>query len=55
LKSILGGVRDKIYFVRFEVFTAVKIQYVVFQVDALCSMVVGYHNFRGPGCLSLQD
>jgi len=31
---------------RFEVFMAVKIEFVVFGVLVPCSMVVGYHCFR---------
>jgi hypothetical protein len=33
--------------VRFEVFTAVKIEFVVSWVAALCSVMVGYQHFRG--------
>jgi hypothetical protein len=33
---------------RFEVFTAVKVELVVFWLLAPCGMVVGYQSFRGP-------
>jgi hypothetical protein len=33
--------------VRFEVFVAVKIKFVVFWVVMPCSMIVGYQRFRG--------
>jgi len=39
---------------RFEVFTTVKIQFVVFWLIAPCSVVVGYQSFGGPCCLHLH-
>jgi len=36
-----------IFGVRFEVFVAVKIKFVVFWVVMPCSMIVGYQRFRG--------
>jgi hypothetical protein len=39
--------------VRFEVFTAVKIQSDVFWVVTLCGVAVGYKRFGGPSCLHL--
>jgi len=41
--------------VRFEVFTAVKIQVEFFWVVMPYSAVVEYQRFRGPCCLHLQD
>jgi len=38
----------------FEVFTAMKIQIVVFWVVMPCSDVVGYRRFGGPCCLHLH-
>jgi hypothetical protein len=40
--------------VRFEVFTAKKIQVKVSWVATLCSVKVGYQQFGGPCCLHLQ-
>jgi len=37
-----------VYCVRFQVFTGVKIQTMVFKVVTVCSNVVGYQHFRGP-------
>jgi hypothetical protein len=41
-------------FARFEVFTVMKMQVVVFCVVRPCSVVVGYQRFGGPCCLHLQ-
>jgi hypothetical protein len=38
----------------FEAFMAVMIQVEVFCVVMPCSVVVGYHRFRGPCCLHRQ-
>jgi hypothetical protein len=38
---------DKTMIKRFEVFTVVKIEFVVFWVVALCSVPVGYRHFGG--------
>jgi hypothetical protein len=38
----------------FEVFTAVMFQVKVFWVMMPCSVVVGYHHFRGPCCLCFE-
>jgi len=40
---------------RFEVFTAVNIQVMVFWIVISCCVVVGYQHFEGPCCLHLQD
>jgi hypothetical protein len=45
---------EKVTDVRFEVFTAMKIQVMVFWVVMLCTVTVGYQHFRGPCCLHLQ-
>jgi len=42
-------------YARFEVFMAVKIQVEVLWVVTPCSVVVGYHCFRGPCCHHLQS
>jgi len=39
---------------RFEVFTSMKREYMVFWVVASCSMVVGCQYFRGQCCFCLQ-
>jgi hypothetical protein len=39
---------------RSEVFRVAKIQVEVFWVVTLCSVMVGYHRFRGPCCFHLQ-
>jgi len=41
-------------FERFELFTPLKIQVVVFWVLTPCSVVAGYQRFRGPCCLQLK-
>jgi len=42
------------HYTRYGVFTAVKIQDEFFYIVTPCSVVVGYQNFGGPCCLSLQ-
>jgi hypothetical protein len=45
-----------IFDARFEIFTAVKIEFMVFWVVAPCSVVVEqYQRFRGPCCLQRKD
>jgi len=39
---------NKLFYARLEVFTAMKIQFVVV---TSCNVVVGYQHFRGPCCL----
>jgi hypothetical protein len=39
---------------RFEIFTAMKIQIVIFWVVTPCSNMVGYQRFGGPCCFHLQ-
>jgi hypothetical protein len=39
----------------FEAFTAVMSRVEVFWVVTPCSVVVGYHRFRGPCCLHLRN
>jgi hypothetical protein len=39
---------------RFQVFTAVKIEFVFFLIIAPCSVVVEYQRFGGSCCLHLQ-
>jgi hypothetical protein len=39
---------------RFEVFTAVKIEILIFWVVMLCSLIGGYHCFGGTCYLHLQ-
>jgi hypothetical protein len=41
-------------YVRYEVFIAVKIEFIFFWVVAPCSVVVGYQHFRGLSFLHLQ-
>jgi hypothetical protein len=45
---------DDTFFVRFEVFTAVKIQIEVRCVVKPCSVAVGYQRFGEPYCLHLR-
>jgi hypothetical protein len=52
LRSIKGS---KFPDARFEAFMAVKIRVEFFCIVTLCSVVVGYQRFRGPGCLHLQE
>jgi hypothetical protein len=45
---------DSITVARFEVFTAVKMEFVGFWVVVLCRVVVGYHHFEGLCCLKME-
>jgi hypothetical protein len=51
--SEICGQKDGHDFASFEAFTAVTFQVEVVWVVTPCSVVVGYHRFRGPRCLYL--
>jgi len=46
--------RIKTYTARYEIFTAMKIQVMVFWVVTMYSVVARFLHFRGPSCLHLQ-
>jgi hypothetical protein len=51
LLSALQGNIFKFHNKKLEVFTTVKVQFMIFWVVKLCSDVVGYQHFGGPCCL----
>jgi len=56
IQCFINGHYSKIV-VRLKIFTAMKIQIVVFRVLTTCRNVVRYQHFRGPCCLHhlMQD